>query len=57
MGKETADDLAKQFKRFKVRYKKPQKRNLTPEQRAAAAQRVAKARAVREQKRKAKDGS
>jgi putative metallohydrolase (TIGR04338 family) len=50
MGKDTADYLLQQYKNFKVRYKKPQRRNLTPAQRKAAAKRAEKARAARTEK-------
>jgi putative metallohydrolase (TIGR04338 family) len=48
MGKETHDHLKRQFRLNRVRFKPKAKRTLTPEQREAARQRMAKARAVRE---------
>ncbi len=47
MGKDAADALKKSFREHKVRYKKPQKRNLSPEQRQACRERLEVARAAR----------
>lgn len=50
MGKHVADDLKREFKHHRVRFRPKRKRQLTPEQRQAARERMVKARAVREEK-------
>lgn len=50
MGREAYLALKRSFREHKVRTKPKGKRNLSPEQREAARQRMAKARAVREEK-------
>jgi putative metallohydrolase (TIGR04338 family) len=50
MGREAYEALKASFKKHKVRTKPKGKRNLSPEQREAARQRMLKARAVREAK-------
>ncbi len=47
MGLEAGDALKASFKTHKVRYREPTKRNMTPEQRQAAADRMAMARAAK----------
>ena len=55
MGREAYNALKASFKRYRVKFKAPRKRKpLSPEQRAAAAERLAKARAVRAKKLRAK---
>lgn len=47
MGVEAHNDLKAEFRQRKVRFRKPVKRTLTPEQRQAAAERLVRAREVR----------